>query len=83
MITKRIFFIPVKNIGEKIGKSSRAAKYSIQKLLNGGYIQEYDKKYRSKCYIPTDKADRYTTIILKNMEIPLYTHDEYAFGYIY
>lgn len=61
------FFIPAKNIGEKIGKSSRAAKYSIQKLLNGGYIQECDKKYKSKCYIPTDKAKSF--LYLKGAEI--------------
>ena len=70
------FFIPAKNIGEKIGKSSRAAKYSIQKLLNGGYIQECDKKYKSKCYIPTEKAKSF--LYLKGAEIAPQEYEEGA-----
>lgn len=56
------FFIPAKNIGEKIGKSQRAAKYSIQNLLSGGYIEECEKKYKSKCYVPTEKAKEFLYI---------------------
>lgn len=57
------FFIPAKNIGEKIGKSPRATKYSIQNLLSGGYIEESDKHYKSKCYIPTEKSKSFLYIM--------------------